>query len=46
MFKTEDSVLNCDSGEDQPSPSYWDEEWLETEDYILGFENAMMQVRE
>ena len=46
MFETEDSVLNCDSEEDQPSPSYWDEEKLETEDYRLGFENAMMQVRE
>ena len=22
MFETEDSVLNCDLGEDQPSPSY------------------------
>ena len=22
MFETEDSVLNCDSGEDQPSPSF------------------------
>ena len=46
MFETEDSVLNYDLGEDQPSPSYWDEERLETEYYRLGFENAMMQVRE
>ena len=46
MFETEYSVLNCDSGEDQPSPSYWDEEELESEDYRLGFENAMLQVRE
>ena len=46
MFEAEDSVLNCDSEEDQPSPSYWGEEWLETEDYRLGFEDAMLQVRE
>ena len=46
MFETEDSVLNCDSGEDQPSPSFRDEEWLETDDYRLGFENDMMRVRE
>ena len=32
MFETKDLVLNCDSGEDQLAPPYWDEEWLETED--------------
>ena len=46
MFEAEDSVLNYDSEDDQPSPSYWDEEWLETEDYRLGFEDSMLQVRE
>ena len=46
MFETEDSIHNCYIEEDQPLPSYWDEEWLESEDYRLGFENAMMQVRE
>ena len=45
MFETEDSIHNCYSEEDQPSPSYWGGEWLESEDYRLGFENSMMQVR-
>ena len=31
MFEIEDSILNCDSEDDQPSSSYWDEERLETE---------------
>ena len=42
----EDSIHNCYSEEDQPSPSGWDEEWFDSEDYRLGFENAMMQVKE
>ena len=46
MFKIEDSVFNCDSEEDHPSPSYKEGEWPKTEDYRLGFENAMLQVRE
>ena len=46
MFEIENSIHNYSTEEDQPSPSYWDEEWLETQDYRLGFENAMMQVRE
>ena len=46
MFEIENSIHNCYSKEYQPSHSYWDEEWLESEDYRLGFENAMMQVRE
>ena len=46
MFETEDSIHKFYSEEDQPSPSGWEEEWLESEDYRLGFENAMMQVRE
>ena len=46
MFEVEKSIHNCSTEEDQPSPSYWDEEWLESEDYRLGFKNAMMQVRE
>ena len=45
MFETGDSIHNCDSEEDQPSPSY-EEEWLRSEDYRIGFENAIMQVRE
>ena len=46
MFEVENSIHSCSTKEYQPSPSYWDEEWLESEDYRLGFENAMMQVRE
>ena len=32
--------------ENQTSYSCWNEEGLETEDYRLGFENAIMQIRE
>ena len=46
MFEIEDSIHNCYTEEDQPSPSYLDEGRLESEDYRLGFEEAIMQVRE
>ena len=46
MFGIENSIRNCSIEEDQPSPSYWDEEWSKSKDYKLGFENAIMQVRE
>ena len=46
MFEIENSIHNRSMEEDQPSPSYWDEERLESEDYRLGFENAIMQVKE
>ena len=46
MFETEDSIHNYYVEEDQPSPSYWDEEILEFEEYRLGFENSIMHIRE
>ena len=46
MFETDNSIHNCSTEEDQPSPSCWDEEILESEDYRLGFENSIKQVRE
>ena len=46
MFEVEKSIHNCSTEEYQPSPSYWNEEGLESEDYKLGFEDAIMQVRE
>jgi len=35
MFETENSIHNCYTEGDQPSPSYWDEERLESKDYRL-----------
>ena len=45
MLETKDSIHNCYTEEDQPSPSYWDEERSESNDYRLGFEDAILQVR-
>ena len=46
MFEVENSIHIYSTEEDQTSPSYWDEKILASKDYRLGFENAIMQVRE
>lgn len=46
MVEIDDSIHNCSTEENQTSHSYWDVERLESEEYRLGFENSIMQVRE
>ena len=46
MVEVDDQDHTFSTEDNQTSYSHWDEERLETEDYRLGFKNAIMQVRE